>query len=557
MKSKEDIKLIIENLRSKYDLDDYKASKAFIVAPFGQKYFDQSVQQLTASKAIKSLAMRGELLVVVITSKNCDTSSVPKIFEVIQIESIEGWPGHNSCQNRFIKWAIPFLFKNIKASIYIDSNVLITNSARKVKNLFKIIKQHKFINTKHSARMGWEDEYCHIKKEKRRVSMDKLEKQKIFFQEEKVSPGIACCQNKFLGRVHSSNFDALGFEILLQIFHFSNRDQLGLVYAIYKTGKVPHSFAEGDLLLTYWASRFDFKRLCFVQDKQYYKKLLINYFKGYLKLFRRLAFKEFSLECRQISVNTAPRKETIAVIVTCCGHLEYTKKCVESYYASINDDYNYILIILDDQSKDATKDFFTQKRKNLLNLCYLRFKSNMGVTRSWNYGARFALTKLKADYVFFANNDIIIPKGSISKLVSGLKKVSGLGIIGPLTNCPGFHENQDVRKFYSDYKSSDKITDIQTTADKVKNGRILEWGELNGFFFGGERKAFEKNMYAKFPRIYYFNPFMRDIENEREFQKRLRDTDMKILLASNVFVFHYKDISYGRFKRNKKLVYRA
>ena len=190
--------------------------------------------------------------------------------------------------------------------------------------------------------------------------------------------------------------------------------------------------------------------------------------------------------------------------------------------------------------------FFLKEGKKLPNFCYIRFKQNKGLTRSWNYGVWFALKKLKADYIFFANNDIIIPKDSINKMVSGLKKIQNSAIIGPLTNCPGFHKKQDIRQFYPAYEDSERMTNIQKVADVIKNNKVLEWDELNGFFYGGGKEAFKKNLYARVLWSYYFDPNNRNIENEREFQKRFRKTDMKILLAANVFIFHYKDVSQQR-----------
>lgn len=555
MNQQDKINSIIETTRKKYACDAYKADRAFIVAPFGQKYFDESVAHLAESRAVKALAGRERMLVLIITSMNCDTSCCPDIFKVIQISPIKNWPAHDRYQNRFIKWAIPFLFKNVEASIYVDGNVSITNQAAKINNLFKVIERHKFINTKHSTRRGWEDELWAIEDQKRFLDKKKLHRQKIFFKSHGAPPGVPVCQNKFLGRVHSSEFDILNLEVLFQIFNYTERDQLGLNYAMHKTGKRIFSLPEGDILLTFSAERINPKSLCFVQDKRYYRKVVIHhYMKKYLKLCLLSASRPFTIEHRKINLEQALDKETVVLIVTCYEHLEFTKKCINSYYSGIDNDYNYVLLILDDQSSDETKDLFLSE--SFPNFCYLRFKHNKGLTRSWNYGVWFALKRLKADYIFIANNDIIIPKGSIERLISGLKSMPDLGVIGPLTNCPGFHERQNVDRFYSAYKPSDNLTDIQATSDMIKNGKVLEWDELNGFFFGGEKEVFEENKYTKFPWPYYFDPFIRDVENERAFQRRLRDVDMKIALAANTFIFHYKDISLERFDNNKKICYR-
>ena len=136
MSQQDRIKTIIENVRNQYALSQYKVKRAIIAAPFGQKYFDECITQLTESRAVCELAQKGEILVLVVTSVNTIIGKYPEWLKIIQIDRIPNWPTEDACQNRFIKWAIPLLFTNISCSIYIDSDVIITNRSVKIKKLF-------------------------------------------------------------------------------------------------------------------------------------------------------------------------------------------------------------------------------------------------------------------------------------------------------------------------------------------------------------------------------------------------------------------------------------
>lgn len=260
------IKNTIVDLRTLCALDDFKADKALVAAPFGQKYFDQTIKNLTASRAVRALAIRDKLPVLIITSVKTNVSACPKIFKVIRLEPIKDWPAQDTYQSRFIKWAIPLMFNNIGLSIYLDSNVKITSRIKKIYNLFNIIEKHKFVTTSHSTRKGWEDEYNAIKKQKRCLNIENIEMQKAFFQKIGISKSIPVSQTKYLGRNHDGTFDMLSLEVLQQIRLYSERDQLALVYAIHRTGILPLNLPEGEILLTLWSSYFNPNSLCFKQD---------------------------------------------------------------------------------------------------------------------------------------------------------------------------------------------------------------------------------------------------------------------------------------------------
>lgn len=279
---------------------------------------------------------------------------------------------------------------------------------------------------------------------------------------------------------------------------------------------------------------------------------------SYLYRYRILLRSRFStFESCYTNFQIKSDKKIVGVIISCYNYLEYTKQAVDSYYNSIDNGYNYILIVMDNHSTDQTKAFFLNNIKSLTNICYFRYRKNMGLTQTWNDGARIALKKIKADYIFLINNDIIISKDAFDRLLTHLKDYKSVGAVGPLTNCSGYEPLQDIRRFYPNYTASDLRADIQKVADVIKENKPLEVGDINGFFMGFLRKVFEKNIYLHFLfKPYYFNPLNINIGNEDEFLCRLQQTGFKILMATDVFIFHYKDVSLHRFTKEQITLYR-
>lgn len=273
------------------------------------------------------------------------------------------------------------------------------------------------------------------------------------------------------------------------------------------------------------------------------RNLLSAFKAAVLCLTRRAAF-----EVRHIpEIKLDKSKPTVALIIPCFNHVNYTKKAVESFLSDRSPRFNHVLIMMDDASTDDTQSYCLEKAASVENLCYFRYRKNWGVTQTWNDGVYLALRLVKADYIVVSNNDVIMPTGTVETLVRHLRSAPEAGMIGPLTNTPGNQPLQQIRRFLKDYQASDAVENIALTAHALRGGKAVEITYVNGFFFAATRKAFEKNRCWKgYPRPYFFNPLNRHLGNEDEFQLRLRRKGFRILKAEDAFVFHYKDVSMKR-----------
>lgn len=257
------IKEAILQFKQQYGFDDYKVDKALITAPFGQKYLEECITHLKSSKAIMRLAETEKILVLIVTSEDIKVNNCPKEFGIIQIGEITNWPYGDRYRNRFIKWAVPFLFKNIRSSIYIDSDLIITNQTKKFLRVFDIIEQYNFFVTAHVMRRGWVDEFNAILNWPDKIDFEKLQKQKILFQSLGIPKLGPVFINKIVGRIHGSKYDLLSQGILDHLFEYNTRDQLALIYAMYTHKMIPFSLPEGEILFTSHVLSLNQDTLCF------------------------------------------------------------------------------------------------------------------------------------------------------------------------------------------------------------------------------------------------------------------------------------------------------
>jgi GT2 family glycosyltransferase len=248
-----------------------------------------------------------------------------------------------------------------------------------------------------------------------------------------------------------------------------------------------------------------------------------------------------------------PDQAKIAVIMSCHGHLSFTKQAIESYYRSLDDQYSYHFVLFDDRSRDNTYQYFLDNLDQYQNFHFFHYRINMGLTQTWNNGVNFAIKKLKADYIFLVNSDIIFSKNCLSKLSAHLKNNPDLGMVGPMTNSPGGQPFQDILRILPQYQASVAQESINEISHKIQNNKMVATQDVNGFFMGFSQQCLRGNIYSKiFNYVFYFDPFKRNLDNEGEFERRLKRKNIcKMAIAENVFIFHFKDVSvkHGRFKR--------
>jgi len=115
----------------------------------------------------------------------------------------------------------------------------------------------------------------------------------------------------------------------------------------------------------------------------------------------------------------------VAIIILNWNGSKDTIECVDSVK---NIDYpNFEILIVDNGSTDGSQDLFRIKYPSI---AMIENRRNLGFAEGNNVGIKHALKK-GTDYVLLLNNDTIVARDFLDKLVDHAKKDSKTGIFGP------------------------------------------------------------------------------------------------------------------------------
>jgi hypothetical protein len=194
------------------------------------------------------------------------------------------------------------------------------------------------------------------------------------------------------------------------------------------------------------------------------------------------------------------------------------------------------IIIIDDASplKEETEalinKYSSQLKKKFRRFVFKRNSSNLGFGGSFNEGARLARGKK----LFMVNDDIYLPKGSISALVDTLYENKKYGIVGPIVNEKDVWTYQYCKQApkITSYSKEElrKIEDFAKFAKKLMSGKRIEDYMVSGFCFVIDTLVF--NEMGGFQKVYKNGSF-EDIDLCRRIGKKYL-----IIINPEIFVYH-------------------
>ena len=113
----------------------------------------------------------------------------------------------------------------------------------------------------------------------------------------------------------------------------------------------------------------------------------------------------------------------ISIIISVYGQLEYTKRCLHELEKTLMGKIRYEVIIIDDASKDGTKEFL-QSLEHPFSIFFN--ESNQGFAKNNNFGAR----KAQGEYLCFLNNDVFVQGNWLLPMLQVFKDKQDVGIVG-------------------------------------------------------------------------------------------------------------------------------
>lgn len=241
-------------------------------------------------------------------------------------------------------------------------------------------------------------------------------------------------------------------------------------------------------------------------------------------------------------------KKKILLIVTTYNQLHYTKLCLENL--PTEDNYEIHPLIIDDCSDDYTIEWCKSNK-----IEHISKDKPEGLTDSFNKGFRYFKKNTQYDYVVFSNNDVLIPKGSLTEMADVLGRWP-FTIVCPMSTKKGVGHQpiQYVGNHYNDDNlQSWDYNNYQTIQDSILNFKksLKEAKELhqvdpfrmkffNGFTFMASRSLcqYEREDGG------IFDPQNILVKNEDTFNWRvLLPNDDYPALCKTSFIYHFKAVS--------------
>lgn len=118
---------------------------------------------------------------------------------------------------------------------------------------------------------------------------------------------------------------------------------------------------------------------------------------------------------------------SIGIVIPLYFGGDYIEQCLQSILKQENT--NFRIAVIDNGGEDNGRSIVRDKFANQV-VC-LRNKTNVGVARAWNQGAKFLLgVESSIDAILFLNQDVILEKDCLAQFYKFITDNRGVGVVG-------------------------------------------------------------------------------------------------------------------------------
>lgn len=201
----------------------------------------------------------------------------------------------------------------------------------------------------------------------------------------------------------------------------------------------------------------------------------------------------------------------------------WIKKCLDSL---TNSDYPIEIIVVDNNSNDNSVEFIRSTYKRII---LIEQKENQGFGRANNIGIKKAIENF-ADFIFLLNQDAVIEKNTISRLVEFAKANKQFGIVSPIhLNGKGTDIDFNFQSYLSQWNCNGFLSDLFFN-------RVKESYEVG--FVNAASWLISKNCVDT---VGGFNPVFFMYGEDDNYVHRLRYHGFKIGIITNAFIYHNRE----------------
>ena len=229
------------------------------------------------------------------------------------------------------------------------------------------------------------------------------------------------------------------------------------------------------------------------------------------------------------------KQALVSFITVNYNQLELTLELIASIYEYA--DVPFEIIVVDNHSNISPKSTIERIYPNVRVIV-------SGVNRGFAGGNNLGIKISKGDFLFFINNDAVLTKGAVKKILNSFQNAPTVGVVSPLI-CyypQSIQQSEDVIQ-YAGATNVNPFTGRNTIMGEGKKNRGQYRQSKPTFYAHGaamvvKRAIMEKvGLMSEFYFLYY---------EELDWCERVRKAGYTILFEPNAKIYHKESISVGK-----------
>ena len=221
-----------------------------------------------------------------------------------------------------------------------------------------------------------------------------------------------------------------------------------------------------------------------------------------------------------------------SIVIVTYNNLAINTLCIESILHN-TEHSNYEVIFVDNDSSDGTQDYLLWLEAQHRHIHVVLNRRNLGFARATNQGVAIS----RGRNLVFLNNDTVIPRGWLSRLLRHLDDAS-VGMVGPVTNFAGNEAKIDVR--YRTWAEMERFAANQMWSN---DGQTAEIQMLAMFCVALRRETYDR--IGPLDEQFGIGMFEDD-----DYSQRLKRAGLKVICAADVFVHHFGQAAFKKLIEN-------
>ncbi len=217
----------------------------------------------------------------------------------------------------------------------------------------------------------------------------------------------------------------------------------------------------------------------------------------------------------------------VSIIILTYNNLHLTEQCLNSIYRYPTYPH-FELIVVDNASTDGTRAYLKELAGNKENVKLIFHDQNVGFARGVNTGIKAA----EGEYVVILNNDTVVTRGWLNKLIRYLEKDRTIGMVGPVTNLAG-----NEARIETSYSNLEEMEQFAQRYTREHENSYFEIDTLAMFCV-----AMRKTLFAEVG--FLDEQFEIGMFEDDDFALRVKNRGYKIICAEDVFVHHFHNASF-------------